>query len=124
MKAGDKVYCKKSLHDADTDTASPREYNFIVGNYYAVLESPPYDIDNKKSGGVFLDSNDRDDSDERDNGYWFHYGTKHDSIVNRFSDYFYTEKELRKIKLEKISLKEDLLEICENDEFKVEKSLI
>lgn len=79
MQEGDKVICK-------------RQFNaFIIGEEY-IIESIDY------YGNLYIMSS----SDIR-SGWWFY----HDNLSFRytfdlFKEYFYTEKELRRLKLEKI----------------------
>ena len=90
MKIGDKLYCKKELNDVDDDY---EHFHFEIGKIYNIIE-PKYG--KVVNNGVFVDEG---------VGYWFYKGDKHTTIVNKLSDYFYTKKELRKIKLNEIGIK-------------------
>ena len=79
MKIGDKVCCKMSMFD---DNIKNKEYTILIieGNYLKITTECDY----------------------FPNSYRF-WGLNETSDFYKFKDYFYTEKEYRKLKLEKLN---------------------
>lgn len=82
MKAGDKVYCKAELYINDT-------IYFRAGKWYIIVEIDNHD----NSIGVFYNA--------KGNSYWMNILGSNACDCN-FVDYFYSKKEVRKLKLEKL----------------------
>ena len=90
MKVGDKLLCKKNLFEEKTS-----KIIFEVGEYYEI----DY-IDESLDEIRLIYPEDKLTWDEI-KIYWF-YLVGNNEIINNLFNYFYTEKELRKQKLEKI----------------------
>lgn len=87
MKVGDRLYCYKDLINSDVEG---KRHIFVVGEYYELNF-----INDKEVRVVYC-------YDDYWDYFWF-YLDYSDTILNKLGDYFYTEKELRKLKLEKLN---------------------
>jgi len=87
FKIGDKIICKKSYIIT--------KCYYISGKMYEVLEIDC--VPNKPFFGSYIWT-----TSESDYKYWIWSGEGENKNYLRFEDYFYTEKELRKAKLEKL----------------------
>jgi len=85
MKKGDKLYCVKSF----IESVGPTHYTWTAGKSYRITG---IDIE-----GYIIESN--SDNVWFENEDWF--GVKPEDI--KYEDYFITEKEIRKLKLDKIN---------------------
>ncbi len=84
MKEGDKVYCKKSINDSIYPIQITKDKEYIIlliKKHYIKISSDEYYIG--------------------DPGYRF-YGLNDSKATYKFDEYFLTEKQYRKLKLEKI----------------------
>lgn len=86
MQAGDRVYCKRTL-----------DYYFSVGEYYIITECDDNTISVGLWGGGQWNFNKEDFLNFNWNNQKIQCGW-----TNDFSNYFYTIKELRRLKLESL----------------------
>jgi len=80
MKVGDKIICKKSMQFEYKKIFENKSYtiSYIANNYVYIYDN----------GGLVFD--------------------RYNKTKQHFYDYFYTEKELRKQKLKKLCLKQEI----------------
>lgn len=92
MKVGDKLLCKKKYHPAEYSYYYNNNLEwFTIGKYYIIVTVT--------STYIFIKNNDDDDDVHFDIFNDIRLGAKSHGLLN---EYFYTDQEIRKMKLNKI----------------------